>query len=178
MEELGGGETTAQGGDGPRACSRPAPVALVRTPRTPALWTKHRKLAYGIASEFRIPGLGAEDVDQEALVSLWIACGSYDKTKGRFPTFAAIVIRRDLTDLLVRAKRQKRTAETVADVEIPARDEAPGREQLSLIRDALPRLTAKERAALAAHLQGHPTKASKSHDSALDRARAKLREAV
>jgi DNA-directed RNA polymerase specialized sigma24 family protein len=77
----------------------------------PALWTKHRSIALAIAPEWRIPGLDQDDVRQEALIALWEACGSHDKTKGPFPAFARLVIKRRLRDLLQAATRQKRTAD-------------------------------------------------------------------
>ena len=76
----------------------------------PALWTKHRPIALGISTEWRIPGLDADDVRQEALIALWEAARCHDREKGPFPAFARLVIGRRMRDLLQAATRQKRTA--------------------------------------------------------------------
>ena len=84
----------------------------------PARWTANRKIALAIAPEYRIPGLGTDDVRQEALLALWEACGDYDKAKGPFPAFARLVIHRHLRDLLQAATRLKRTAEFDHEAEV------------------------------------------------------------
>jgi RNA polymerase sigma factor (sigma-70 family) len=144
----------------------------------PALWTKHRPIALAIARDYRIPGLDPDDTRQEALVALWEATGIHDPERGPFPPLARTVIHRHLRDLLQAATRQKRTALIDHDAEPVARDDSAGREQLSLLVDALPTLTELERAAVRAHLNGVPTSSSKRHDNALNRARAKLRAAA
>lgn len=83
----------------------------------PALWTKNRGIALGIAPEWRIPGLDPDDVRQEALIALWEAARCHDREKGPFPPFARLVIQRRLRDLLQAATRQKRTAEFAEWVE-------------------------------------------------------------
>lgn len=74
-----------------------------------SLYTKHRRIALGEARDWRIPGLDTDDVRQEANVALWEATGCYDGN-GAFPSFARLVIRRHMRDLLQKATRQKRTA--------------------------------------------------------------------
>ena len=83
----------------------------------PALWTKNRPIALAIAREWRIPGLDPDDVRQEALVALWEAARKYDKTKGTFPPFARLVVKRRLSTLLQAATRQKRTCDLDHDTE-------------------------------------------------------------
>ena len=144
----------------------------------PALYTKHLKTPQIIATEFRIPGMAPDDTEQEARIALWLACRSYNPERGKFPAYASMVIRARLTDLLRAATRDKRTAELVYPKDIPAPDQSEGREHLQLVLDAVPTLTKRERQAVADHLNGQPSKESKSHDSALDRARAKLRNAA
>jgi RNA polymerase sigma factor (sigma-70 family) len=144
----------------------------------PALFTKHQQLAALIASDWRIPGMDHDDVRQEARIALWEACRGYDKRKGRFPAFAGVVVRRRMRDLLQAAMREKRAAVVLGLFDAPAPDEREGHEQLQLILDGLDALTQLERDAVRDHLNGRPSKKSKSHDSALDRARAKLKDAV
>ena len=83
----------------------------------PALWTKNRTIALAIATEWRIPGMDPDDVRQEALVALWEAARAHDKTKGPFPPFARLVVKRRLRDRLQAATRQKRTCDFDYDTE-------------------------------------------------------------
>ena len=138
----------------------------------PALWTRHRAIAYKQAGEFRIPGLQAQDVEQEALVALWEACRRWDPERGKFPPFAKAVIRNTLIDLLRRASH--RPVEVPLEIDVRVEPETG---QLRWVLEALDTLTELERQAVADHLNGRPSKESKSHDSALDRARVKLRAA-
>lgn len=135
----------------------------------PARWTKHRPVALAIARDWNIPGLDRDDVRQEALVALWEACRAYDDTKGQFPAFARLVIKRRLLDLHRAATREKRTAEFAEYTEnIPA----PDHEQLVLV--GLDTLSDRERLAVTDHLNGMSVLSSKEHDNALFRARRKL----
>lgn len=101
----------------------------------PALWTKNRGIAIGIASEWNIPGMDPDDVRQEALIALWEACRCHDPSKGLFPPFARLVIKRRMRDHLQAATRQKRTAsfaELVEPVGEPLEDLVLRREQIQL----------------------------------------------
>lgn len=141
----------------------------------PALYQRHHKLAAQFARDFWVPGMEREDVRQEARLALWEACRSHDPTKGKFPPFARVVIRNHLTDLLrVTSKRGN------APVPVPLTDVAAPEAQLSLLAvvDALPSLTAAERRAVTDSLNGVPARSSKAHETALYRARRKLREAA
>lgn len=141
-----------------------------------ALWTKHRPVAHGIARDYRVPGLDADDVAQEALVALWEATGAFDPRRGPFPPFARLVVNRHLRDLLQAATREKRAVPAGrVDAEL-----APAPEQLSLapLLEAHRALSDRERAAVRAHLNGLPTRSSKAHENALMRARRKLRAAA
>lgn len=138
-----------------------------------ARWTKHRGIALGIAAEYRVPGLDADDVRQEALVALWEATGIYDAARGPFPALARTIIHRHLRDLLQAATRLKRTATFDHEADPPdMRDRIAAR--LELLDLARAGLTDAERAAVADHLNGVPATQSKSHDNALQRARRKL----
>lgn len=88
----------------------------------PALWTKHRNIAYTIAHEWRVPGMDQDDIAQEALIALWDACRRHDKTRGPFPPFARMVIKARMVDLLRAATTQGRTAELEYDVDVPGPD--------------------------------------------------------
>lgn len=140
------------------------------------LWTKHRGIAYKIARDYYAPGCDQDDMRQEALVALWEATGIHDPAKGRFPTFAAVVIRRHLINIVRAATCEKRNAQTVplSDGNEPAAPEPPP--SLDGIRGRLHLLTPLERKHLADRLNDVPT--SKSQDNALARARRKLREAA
>lgn len=143
-----------------------------------ARWTKHRPIALAIARDFRVPGLDPDDVRQEALVALWMACREYDRDRGPFPPFARLVVRRRMADLLEHAARQKRTARVAYEVDPPAPDQSEGREQLRLVVGALDTLTDRERAAVRDHLNGRAATSSKAHETALWRARRKLKAAA
>ena len=107
----------------------------------PARWTKHRPIALGLAREYRVPGMDPDDVRQEALVALWEACRAYDREKGTFPPFARLVINRRLTDLLRAATREKRSAVTVSDVDVPAHDELDGQLRLFSVLEVMETLS-------------------------------------
>lgn len=99
----------------------------------PQLWTKHRPIALAIAAEWRIPHLDADDVRQEALVALWEAARCHDKTRGPFPPFARMVVKRRMRDLLQSATRMKRTGELDYD----AKPVSPSAETVVLQREQL-----------------------------------------
>jgi len=144
---------------------------------TGATWTSHRNLAYALANEYRIPGIDAEDVRQEALIALWEAARSHDKTKGPFKPWARRIINGRLTDLLRKATRAKRSGITVEfiDANVPAGGELYAIEDL---REAMRSLTRRERQAVSALLNGTFDWNDKSRDNALTSARRKLKAAV
>lgn len=78
-----------------------------------ARWTSSRGIALGIAADYRIPRLDADDVRQEALVALWEATGVFDAGRGSWPGFARLVVHRHLTDMLRAATTVARRAPTV-----------------------------------------------------------------
>lgn len=146
------------------------------TDRRPALWTRHRGIALGIAADYRIPRLDPDDVRQEALVALWEATGVYDPARGTFPALARTVVHRHLRDLLQAATRLKRTADFDREVDpMDVRDRIAAR--LQLVDLARAHLTPTERKAIRDHVNGAPTKSSRRHGNALQRARRKLRDA-
>lgn len=163
----------------------------------PELFTKHRRIARAIARDFYLPGSEREDVEQEAMIGLWFACRSYDaETGASFASFAALVIRRRLTSLLVAALRGKhepltrsvRTAlledgTEVAIVDVLAGGRDPfevvvAREAFERLCAATGRLTKLERQALDVVLAGEPYSHEKRLDNAVVRTRRKLREAA
>ena len=150
-------------------CSGALVVALVND-----LFNEHRGIAYGIAAKYRIPGMGRDDVNQEALSALWTCIETYDPAKGSFAAFARTCIERQLIDLLRSAtRREKRLIEFGRSLAVPL-DASDAKERLDEIVAGVESLTEVERRALAAHLNGVPATASKAHNSALTRARAKL----
>lgn len=136
----------------------------------PALWTQHRPIARGIARDYRIPGLEQQDVAQEALIALWVAARGFDPEKGAFPPFARTVIHRHLGTLLRAALREKRHAHTV-----PFDPDLHGRSDEPLIACQLPLFTARERAVMAAHVDGSYDWTDKRQENASQRALRKLR---
>lgn len=140
----------------------------------PSLWTKHRPIARGIAVEYRIPGLDAEDAAQEALIALWDASMRYDPERGTFPSFARLVVRRRMITLLHRATTQGRSARTVELIDAEAEDPSLGRERLSEIMSQLPTLSDLERKAVRDYVRGDYDSRDKVQDNALARARKKL----
>lgn len=148
-------------------------------------WTKHRPLARLIAREYRVPGAELQDVEQEALIGLWVAARTYDGS-GKFTGWANIVIRRRLNTVLTSALTNKNRILRDADRDglvlltdgIDPERVAIDRERLARITAALGSLTARERQAVADHLNGAPSKLTRSHDSSLTRARTKLRQAA
>lgn len=144
----------------------------------PSLWTNHRKLALVIANRYYLPGQERQDVEQEALIGLWIAARGYQPERGPFKPWASTVIHRRLKTLVAQANCGKNRILTFADrdYEPPAIDMRAG-ERLGLIVAALDTLSELERRALANSLNGLPI-GSKSADNALQRARTKLRQAA
>lgn len=84
----------------------------------PALFARHRRIALGIAAEYRIPGMDPDDVRQEAMLGLWEAARNHDPARGPFPPFARTIVERRCVDLLRAAGRHKQRILTDA-----ARDE-------------------------------------------------------
>lgn len=165
--------------------------------RTNALIQDHRRIAYAIAREFHLPGSDRDDVDQEALIALWLAAAAHNPARGPFAPFARLVIRRRLTTALKLANREKHKPLTLAvrhtlndegepsgiadllgsDVTDPHRI-AVGRETLAAVCAAHATLTDLEREALRRSLNGIPYSHDKQLDNAQHRAVSKLRKAA
>lgn len=143
----------------------------------PALWTKHRGLARAIASSYYAHGHERQDLEQEALIGLWVAAREYDPARGKFVPFARIVIDRRLKELVRKANQPANRAFYEAEREtdhgqtVEYEEEASG--QLRLVLSRLCLLTPLERTALATMLNGE-LGCNKSYYNALDRARRKL----
>lgn len=67
----------------------------------------YRGLALAISREYRFPGSARQDVEQEAMIGLWLAVRDYDCELGAFPTFARLCVRRRLDSCLKMATRVK-----------------------------------------------------------------------
>lgn len=165
-----------------------------------ALWTKHRPLAYAIAREFYLPGAERKDVEQEALIGLWIATSGWDRSGGAsFKTFANLVIRRRLGTIVKAALRQKHRAlnesvrvttyedggavEEVAIVDTLIGGQDPlevlvEREAFRRLIDAIGDLSELEREGLLRAVNGEGYAGDKRIDNAATRARRKLRAAA
>lgn len=163
----------------------------------PALWTKHRAVALSVAAEFHVPGSERQDVEQEALIGLWMAARAWTPGGGAsFPTFARLVVRRRLATFLQAALRGKQgplndslrltvreDSGEVAIVDTLAGGRDPCevvvlRETLERLAAALASLTELERAALAVVVEDGRYAHDKRLDNAVFRARHKLRTAV
>ena len=145
--------------------------------QAPSLWTRHRRIAYGIARHYFAPGHEQQDIEQECLIGLWEAARTHDPAKGPFPPWAILVITRRIKTMIDSANRNKHRilSEAKRDIDLPAAVESSG--QLRMILDALPSLTMMERDALRRSLNGEEIR-DKSYDNALQRARTKLRAAA
>lgn len=164
---------------------------------------EHADLAYALADGFYLPGSEKQDVQQEALIGLFVAARAYDPGKGSsFRTFAALVIRRRLGTALKLALREKHRPLTESvraawneDGELTdiyemvsgprsrdTLDVVVDRENVAELRSRLPALSEMERAAVRDYVNGVPYVVGgvkdKSMDNALQRAREKLREAA
>lgn len=71
------------------------------------LWKTNRPLAHFIANDFYIVGSERQDVEQEALIGLWVAASEYQPELGPFKPFASLVIRRHLMSCIKQANRAK-----------------------------------------------------------------------
>ena len=71
------------------------------------LWTKNRRLARLIARDYYFPGSERQDVEQEAMIGLWIAARDYREHDGTFNAFARLIIKRRLDSCLKMASRSK-----------------------------------------------------------------------
>ena len=151
---------------------------------TGADWTKHRPLARAVAGEFYVPGAGRDDVEQEALIGLWVAARTFDRERNAsFPSFARLVIRRRLSSILKAALREKHMVLTGAardEVQIEGGTEPDrvviARDRLQRLVVAVSELSPLERAAVAHVSSGHAYRHDKQIDNAITRARKKLRE--
>jgi len=164
------------------------------------LWAKNRPMARGIAREFYIPGADKDDVEQEALIGLWIAARDYEPDKGTFRSFAALVVRRRLVACVKTATRKKHLVlnaairtkidtegdtQAIADL-LPSLhqvvDVAESREQLAVVITAIGSdLTEFERECVIGIATGVDYLALgpyKKVDNALFRARRKLRRSL
>lgn len=109
----------------------------------PALWTKHRQIAYGVANQYFLQGADREDVEQEALVALWLAARDYDPARGPFKPYAALWVHRRLQDKVKAAGRLKHrqltfavSLDDVAPIEDPKLDVPRAVEARERLREA------------------------------------------
>lgn len=147
----------------------------------PALYAKHAPLARAIARDYWLPGSEAQDVEQEALIGLWVAARRFEPGRGAsFPTFARLVVKRRLAALLKAALAEKNRVLTGAgrDLELvcgPDLDRVVvARERLVRLVAAVGELTPLERVALARIVNDVPS-TGRADDSARYRARVKLK---
>lgn len=148
------------------------------------LFTRNQGLARSIAREFYLPGSEAQDVEQEAMIGLWIAARGWDREReASFPTFARQVIRRRLITLLRTAMLGEHALLTDAsrdDIELADGPDLErivvARETLGRLRLAVTSLTPLERLALGQAINGYPQ--SKQQSNAAWRARRHLRQAL
>ena len=154
----------------------------------PALFTKHRGIALGIAADYYFPGAEREDVRQEALVALWEAARTYDAEKGPFPAWARGVVHRHLIDCVRVATAGRAMALTYAAREFDApltsslEEAVETRELMRALVLALLELPANQREAIVAVcLEGRSYEEvgrAKAVDNLLWKGRQRLRSRV
>ena len=155
---------------------------------------EHRPLALAIARDYYLPGADRKDVEQEAMIGLWVASERYDPTRGAsFKTFAALVIRRKLASVVRRATLERHLVLSHAMREAPDTDGelgpivdlVPGgrdpldilleRERVTLLARRLARLSPLEQRAVRLVAAGYPVHEPRSLDNAYQRGKARLR---
>jgi RNA polymerase sigma factor (sigma-70 family) len=143
-----------------------------------SLYQRHHQLARNVANDYMIPGADRDDVVQEARIALWEACNAYDPEKGRFPSFARTVIRRRMIDAIKKANaiKHRQLTAAVRDIDDVAADESGS--ALGDIVAAWPTLSDLEREAVRAVVDGSYDSRNKAQETALYRARRKLKEAT
>jgi RNA polymerase sigma factor (sigma-70 family) len=152
---------------------------------TPALWLKHRSLARNMARDWFLPGSDRNDVEQEALIALWVAARTHDPEQASFTAWARVVIDRHLTGCLRTATRGKRQilTESARDPSLDLQGAGDVlrtvilRERLELMGRCVESFSEAERDALRRILDGTPL-VDKADDNARYRARLKLRSAA
>jgi RNA polymerase sporulation-specific sigma factor len=68
---------------------------------------EHQALARRVARDFFLPGADRQDVEQEAMIALWVAARSYRADLAGFSTFATLVVRRHLMTVVSAHRRGK-----------------------------------------------------------------------
>ena len=121
-----------------------------------SFYDRHSNLLFSIATHVLRDDREAEDVLQEAMVSLWERAASYNQSLGRPMSWAVTVTRNRAIDRLRALKRRQHGAsqpidelETVlADPAASAADNAMSRESAGLVRAALVALPDDQRTAI------------------------------
>lgn len=109
------------------------------------LFEANNELALKIGRSFPLAGHSIKESEQEALIALWKAAGSYDPSIGDFEPFASTVIRNHLRNAFNKAKR---TSVEVTTLDGPAINQADSdgetlKETSILSPDASPLLEAE-----------------------------------
>jgi RNA polymerase sigma factor (sigma-70 family) len=94
---------------------------------------QHRPLAMKVASAYYLPGHERQDVEQEAMIALWVAITTYDPDKMTFRAWARFVINRHLITCVKTARREKHEALTRS-----AREISDGNGNVEPIADHIP----------------------------------------
>ncbi len=163
------------------------------TPAKADLTRSHLALADKIADRFRIPGLDAADIRQEARRVLIRAAQSFDPARGEFAPFAGTIIRNRLRDIFNGEVRRVRVHGVSADapmesgatlldgliVDEGARNSAERADARRLLANTLAALPERARAILEARSRG-ATFAAIAQDHGVSDARVKqiAREAM
>lgn len=121
-----------------------------------AFYDRHSSLLFSIATHVLRDDREAEDILQEAMVSLWERAGSYNQSLGRPMSWAITLTRNRAIDRLRALKRRQHGAtqpidelETVlADPAASASDNAMSQESAGLVRAALVDLPSEQRQAI------------------------------
>ena len=166
-----------------------------------SLLDDHLHIARYVARDYYLPGGDRDDVEQEAMIALWLAARAWNGSRP-FEGFARMVIRRRLATAidLANAQRHRYLNEPLREVpsesgeRLQVLDVVPGgrdpadvlieRERLAAIVAAVESLSDVEREVLERIVNGEPystltrTRESKRMENAADRMRRKLRAAA
>lgn len=158
------------------------------------LVAQYKGLVRSLANRFYLVGGDKDDLLQEGMLGLYFAISNYDQTKGSFPAFAELCVKRQIVDAVKRdsAAKNKPLANYVdLDSALDIEDDSNPLESLLHKEHALKiamvianALTPFERTVITLFAQGYTyddiaektNKSYKAVDGALQRARKKLLE--
>jgi len=158
------------------------------------LVAEYKGLVRSLANRFYLVGGDKDDLLQEGMLGLFYAITNYDQTKGSFPAFAELCVKRQIVDAVKRDSANKNkplsnyvdisSALTLEDESNPLDTLLHKEHALKIAMVIANNLTPFERTVITLFAQGYTyediaektNKSYKSVDGALQRARKKLLE--